>query len=306
MPQWWRDVRFWRWVGQVLVVLPVVLLLFWLWGNLNRNLQQQGIPINFGFLTSQAGFAIRESLIPYEPQDSYLWVWLVGLLNTLRMAIVGIGLATIVGVIAGIARLSTNWLVRQLTLIYVEIFRNTPLVLQLLFWYFAVFRIFPPEEQRLDLGTGFFLSNQGVTLPGGGQLSREFVTLLLGLTLYTGAFIAEIVRGSIQAVPKGQWEAAQSLGLKPLHTMHLVIFPQALRVMIPPLTSQYLNLAKNSSLAVAVGYEDIYRIASTTLNQTGQTVVVMLLMLSTYLTISLSIAGSMNLWNAALRKPATQ
>jgi general L-amino acid transport system permease protein len=287
---WWRDGRTARWVAQLAALLLIVLMAWILWGNLSRNLAQRGLQLGFNFLNSQAGFAIAETPIPYDPQDSYLRVLTIGLLNALKVVGWGILLATGVGISVGVARLSNNWLIRMLTLVYIEVFRNTPLLLQLLFWYFAVFLQFPDANTPYPFLGFIGLSNQGVTLPGSTQLSPEFSALLLGLTLYTGAFIAEIVRGGIQAVPKGQWEAAKALGLNPNLTMRWVIFPQALRIMIPQLTSQYLNLAKNSSLAIAVGYPDIYATASTTFNQTGRAVEVMVLLMSTYLVISLLIS----------------
>jgi general L-amino acid transport system permease protein len=212
----------------------------------------------------------------------------------------GIFLTTIVGITAGIARLSDNWLVKKITVVYVEVFRNTPLLLQLLFWYFAIFLSFPKAENKISfLGFANFSQN-GIEFPW-FTLSPEFSSLLLGLTFYTGAFIAEIVRGGIKSVPQGQWEAATSLGLKPGLAMQLVIFPQALRVIIPPLTSQYLSLTKNSSLAIAIGYPDIYFVASTTFNQTGKAVEVMLLIMITYLTLSLIISFTMNLFNRSVQ-----
>ncbi len=209
-------------------------------------------------------------------------------------------LTTIVGVGAGIARLSDNWLVRNITMVYVELFRNTPLLLQLLFWYFAVFLSFPKTENKISLWGFIGFSQNGLELPW-FTLSPEFSALLLGLTFYTGAFIAEIVRGGIQSVARGQWEAARSLGLKPGLVMRLVIFPQALRVIIPPLTSQYLNLTKNTSLAIAIGYPDIYFVASTTFNQTGKAVEVILLIMLTYLALSLTISVVMNLFNRSVQ-----
>jgi general L-amino acid transport system permease protein len=301
---WWRDGRTVRWVAQFAALLLIVLMAWILWGNLSRNLAQRGLQLGFNFLNSQAGFAIAETPIPYDPQDSYLRVLTIGLLNALKVVGWGILLATGVGISVGVARLSNNWLIRKLTLVYVEVFRNTPLLLQLLFWYFAVFLQLPDANTPYTFLGFIVLSNQGVTLPGNTQLSPEFSALLVGITLYTGAFIAEIVRGGIQAVPKGQWEAAKALGLKPNLTMRWVIFPQALRIMIPQLTSQYLNLAKNSSLAIAVGYPDIYATASTTFNQTGRAVEVMVLLMSTYLVMSLLISLVMNFWNQYLLRHA--
>ncbi|MEA5627236.1 ABC transporter permease subunit [Nostoc sp. UHCC 0251] len=299
-PLIWRDVRFWRIALQFIAVFVAVLLVVILWGNLNRNLQQLGIQFGFDFLKQQASFDIGETLITYKPTDSYSHALWVGLINSLRVAVAGILLTTIVGIGAGIARLSDNWLVRNITMVYVEIFRNTPLLLQLLFWYFAVFLTFPKTENKISLWGFIGVSQNGLELPW-FTLSPEFSALLLGLTFYTGAFIAEIVRGGIQSVARGQWEAARSLGLKPGLIMRLVIFPQALRVIIPPLTSQYLNLTKNTSLAIAIGYPDIYFVASTTFNQTGKAVEVILLIMLTYLTLSLTISIVMNWFNRSVQ-----
>uniref|UniRef100_A0A8J6ZNE2 ABC transporter permease subunit n=1 Tax=Desmonostoc muscorum LEGE 12446 TaxID=1828758 RepID=A0A8J6ZNE2_DESMC len=296
----WRDNRFWRIGLQFVAVFLTVIVVVILWVNLNRNLQQLGIQFGFDFLNQQASFEIGEKPISYKPTDTYSRALWVGLINSLRVAIAGIFLTTIVGITAGIARLSDNWLVRNITMIYVEIFRNTPLLLQLLFWYFAVFLSFPKTENKISLWGFIGLSQSGLELPW-FTVSPEFSALLLGLTFYTGAFIAEIVRGGIQSVPQGQWEAGRSLGLKPGLVMRLVIFPQALRVIIPPLTSQYLNLTKNSSLAIAIGYPDIYFVASTTFNQTGRAVEVILLIMLTYLILSLSISLVMNLFNRAVQ-----
>jgi general L-amino acid transport system permease protein len=295
----WRDRRFWQIAGQVIAVLLAIAVVTILWSNLNRNLRQLGIIFGFDFLQQQASFDIGDTPITYKPTDTYSRALWVGLVNSLRIAILGIVMTTIVGVSAGIGRLSGNWLLRK-TLVYVEIFRNTPLLLQLLFWYFAVFLGFPKAENKISLWGWIYLSQNGTEFPW-FTLSPEFSALLLGLIFYTGAFIAEIVRGGIQAVPRGQWEAARSLGLKPGLVMRLVVFPQALRVIIPPLTSQYLNLTKNSSLAIAIGYPDIYFVASTTFNQTGRAVEVMLLIMLTYLTLSLTISLVMNLLNRTVQ-----
>ncbi|MDZ8240307.1 MAG: ABC transporter permease subunit [Nostoc sp. ChiQUE01a] len=295
-----NDYRFWRIAGQFIAVFFTALVVVILWQNLNRNLQQLGIQFGFDFLNQQASFEIGEKPINYNPTDTYTQALWVGLINSLRVAIAGIFLTTIVGITAGIARLSENWLVRNITMVYVEIFRNTPLLLQLLFWYFAVFLSFPKTENKISLWGFIGVSQNGLELPW-FTVSPEFSALLLGLTFYTGAFIAEIVRGGIQSVPQGQWEAGRSLGLKPGLVMRLVIFPQALRVIIPPLTSQYLNLTKNSSLAIAIGYPDIYFVASTTFNQTGRAVEVILLIMVTYLILSLSISLVMNLFNRTVQ-----
>ncbi len=301
-PPIWRDRRFWLIATQLIAVFLAVIVVTIIWGNLIRNLQQLGIQFGFDFLKQQASFDIGETIINYNPTDTYSRALWVGLINSLRIAVIGIFLTTIVGITAGIARLSDNWLLRKIALVYVEIFRNTPLLLQLLFWYFAVFLSFPKREDQISVWGFAGLSQNGLELPW-FTLSPEFSALLLGLVFYTGAFIAEIVRGGIQSVPKGQWEAARSLGLKPGLVMRLVIFPQALRVIIPPLTSQYLNLTKNSSLAIAIGYPDVYFVASTTFNQTGKAVEVMLLIMLTYLTLSLTISVVMNLFNRTVQIP---
>ncbi|MGB3420230.1 MAG: ABC transporter permease subunit [Dolichospermum sp.] len=299
-PPLWRDHRFWQNAIQLIFVFLAVVIVVILWSNVRRNLQQLGIQFGFNFLKQQASFDIGETIVNYQPTDAYNYALLVGLINSLRIAIMSILLTTIVGITAGISRLSDNWLVRKISFVYVEIFRNTPLLLQLLFWYFAIFLSFPKAENKISvLGFANFGQN-GIEFPW-FTLSPEFSSLLLGLTFYTGAFIAEIVRGGIKSVPQGQWEAAKSLGLKPGLAMQLVIFPQALRVIIPPLTSQYLSLTKNSSLAIAIGYPDIYFVASTTFNQTGKAVEVMLLIMITYLTLSLIISCIMNLFNHSVQ-----
>lgn len=299
-PPFWRNTRFWRITTQIIAVILAITIVSILSINVSRNLQQLGIQFGFDFLRQEASFDIGETPIAYQPTDTYTRALWVGLINTLRVAVAGIILTTIVGIAAGIARLSDNWLVRNIALIYVEIFRNTPLLLQLLFWYSAVFLSFPNVEEKISLGGLIYLSQDGLELLG-FKFSSEFAALLIGLTFYTGAFIAEIVRGGIQSVSKGQWEAARSLGLKPGLIMRLIIFPQALRVIIPPLTSQYLNLTKNSSLAIAIGYPDIYFVASTTFNNTGKAVEVMLLIMLAYLTFSLTISLVMNLFNKTVQ-----
>lgn len=299
-PPLWRNYRFWQIVAQLIAGIFVIAIIIILWQNLNRNLQELGLKFGFNFLQQQASFDIGETIISYQPTDTYSRALLVGLINSLRVAIAAIFLTTIVGITAGIARLSDNWLVRNMALVYVEILRNTPLLLQLFFWYFAVFLSLPNLEDKISVLGLINLSQNGIELLG-FNFSPEFSTLLLGLTFYTGSFIAEIVRGGIQSVSKGQWEAGQSLGLKSSLIMRLIILPQALRVIIPPLTSQYLNLTKNSSLALAIGYPDIYFVASTTFNQTGKAVEVMLLIMLIYLSLSLIIAFLMNLLNTKVQ-----
>jgi general L-amino acid transport system permease protein len=382
-PPFWRDERFWRIALQVLVLVVIVAVLSTLIGNMNRSLQQQGRRFDFSFLFNTASFNIGESIIPYSPNDRYYWAFVVGLVNTLRLILVGFVLTTVVGVVAGIASFSDNWLVRKLSQVYVELVRNIPLLLQLFMWYFGVFyslsrsaqaganqppnqvlgAIFltrqgivvpwPPntpiswlsfgllilagvvaltiwrwriklmEEQGVSgkpqlialivlgvmalllftvgLGWQFPQLNESNAIAGGLRLSLEYAAVLAGLVFYTGAFIAEIVRAGIQAVSRGQWEAARALGLQPGPLMRLVVFPQALRVIIPSLNSQYMNLAKNSSLALAIGYPDIFSSAATALNQSGRAVEVMLLIASTYLVINLIISVVMNTLNQAVQ-----
>lgn len=297
----WRDGRFWRVAFQVFFLGAIALVTGLIVINFRRNLQQIGLPFGFDFLQAPAPFDIGETLIAYRPGDSYVHALGVGVLNSLRVLGLGIVLATGMGVTVGLGRLSSNWLVRQLATVYVEILRNTPLLLQLLFWYGAFFLQLPGDESAIALWGKLFLSQRGMRWGEQILLSPEFGALLLGLTLYTAAFIAEVVRGGVQAVPKGQWEAAQALGLGPGLTLRLIIFPQALRIIIPPLTSQYLNLAKNSSLAIAVGYPDLYAVASTTYNNTGRALEVMVLLMVTYLLINLVISLLLNLYNRAVK-----
>ncbi len=373
----WRDDRVLRLGLQALVLLVVVVAVAIMVANMNRNLQQLGRQFDYSFLKNQAGFNIGESILPYAPNDSYGWALFVGLVNTLRLILVGFITTTGVGVLAGIASFSDNWLIRRLNLIYVEVVRNTPLLLQLFCWYFVIFfGLSQGGEVRRILG-GVYISKKGLTLPwptntptawlsalallisavaayliwrwrlrkieqsgragrvpglllwgmgaialtlfcfglgwgfprlgednlvvGGLRISLEYAAMLAGLTFYTGAFIAEIVRAGIQSVSQGQWEAARSLGLKTGLALRLVVFPQALRVIIPSLNGQYMNLAKNSSLALAIGYPDIFATGQTTQNQTGRAVEVVLLWAVTYLTINLIISLVMNRFNQSVQ-----
>jgi len=362
-------------VYQAVALAAVAGLAWFLVSNTLANLAARNIASGFGFLGREAGFAIGETPIRYGPQDTYARALLVGLLNTVRVAVVGIVLATLLGTLMGIARLSRNWLVAKLAAAYVELMRNTPLLLQLFLWYALITETMPAARQAVELLPGVFISNRGIKLPlpadhlgfdlaaagfalavvlalalahvmrrrqqasgdvrpigrwiaallvglplagwlaggapldfdvprlrgfgfvGGATLTPEYTALLFGLVVYTGAFIAEVVRAGIQSVDRGQWEAAESLGLRRGAVLRLVVLPQALRVIIPPITSQYLNLTKNSSLAVAIGYPDIVSVANTTLNQTGQAIEGVLIIMAVYLAVSLSISVLMNLYN---------
>ena len=277
------------------------------------NLEERRIASGFGFLGREAGFEIGESaFLRYGAADSYLRALLVGLTNTLAIAVVGIVFATFLGTFIGLARLSKNFILRTLSAGYIEFIRNVPLLVQLFFWYAVITEGMPGPREALSPLPGVFLSNRGIFFPtlssvpeiqgfnfvGGAAVSPEFAALLIGLTTYTAAFIAEIVRAGILAVDRGQGEAAHALGLSRGQTTRLVILPQALRVIIPPMTSQYLNLTKNSSLAVAIGYPDLVSIANTTMNQTGQAIEGIAIIMAVYLTISLSISAFMNWYNA--------
>lgn len=273
-------------------------LIYFFWNNLNANLQRLNLTPGFGFLNFQASFSIGESIISYRPTQSYWRALLVGLLNSLRVIGASLVVATLIGLAVGIGRLAKNWLIRQLAFGYVELLRNTPLLLQLFFWYFAIF--LSQSNNQLNWGI-VTISQQGLGLPFGLVLSPEFSALWLGLAIYTSTFIAEIVRGGIQSVPKGQWEAAHSLGLPGFVTLWWVIVPQAMRAIIPPLGNQYLNLAKNSSLAIAVGYPDLYAVASTTYNQTGRALEVMVLIMASYLSLSLMISAAVNYLNRRMQ-----
>mgnify|MGYP001160701080 FL=1 len=304
---------------QILLVAAICLVGWYFIRNAVDNLLARRIASGFGFLFREAGFEIGEStLVSFSAADSYLKALAVGLLNTFRVALLAVVFSTFIGVAVGLARLSPNWLLAKLASGYVELLRNIPLVVQLFFWYAVITESFPAPAQALHPLPGFFLSNRGLAVPsiasllpfeveypslsgfnfsGGVVLSPEFAALLLGLTLYTAAFIGEIVRAGILAVDRGQYEAAQSQGLSQTQLMRLIILPQALRVVVPPVTSQYLNCTKNSSLAVAIGYPDLVSIANTTINQTGQAIEGIAVIMLVYLTISLAISAAMNVYN---------
>ena len=300
---WWRDNRKLGWLIQLVAGLFLLLAIALLLGNLERNLARAGLRLTLGWLNQPAGFDIAETLLPYRASDSYGRALLAGFVNTLRVVLSGLVLATALGVAVGAASFSGNPLLRGVTRVYVELVRNIPLLLQLVFWYFAVFLNLPSADQALQL-PGLQLAKSGIylfgadlvngELVGGLRLSLELAALLTGLVIYSAAFIAEVVRGGIASVPLGQWEAAKSLGLKPLQILRLVVLPQALRVIVPGLNSQYISLAKNSSLAVAIGYPDLYAVAETTLNQTGRGIEVFLLLLLIYLMLNLVISVVMN------------
>ncbi len=312
VPPWWRDRRVVPWLVQAVVGLLVLLLMAFLLGNLVRNLTAAGLLLSWRWLQQPAGFDISESVIPFNAQLPYWRALAAGLVNTIRAVLVGLVGATLLGTLVGMASFSHNGLLRRLARVYVEVVRNIPLLLQLVFWYFVVFLTLPNGVAAIQL-PGVVLAKSGLYIAGLGEglrwmgptlvngvwqapvrLSVEFGALLTGLIVYSGAFIAEVVRGGIAAVPKGQWEAASSLGLSWFATLRRIVLPQSLRVIVPGLNTQYISLAKNSSLAVAVGYTDLYSVAETTLNQTGRAVEVILVLLAAYLTLDLLISALMN------------
>lgn len=375
-----------RWSVQGLLLLAVAGVAWLLWRNTAANMAAHGMSLSFAFLDNPAGFAVSQHLLPYQESDSYARVFVVGLLNTLLVSMLAIVAATILGTVVGVLRVSRNWLMRQLAAVYVELFRNVPLLLQLFFWYFAVLAVLPaPRASTLrwgceEAGCLAALSNRGlvlaaplwqaalqwavaalvsgviaafllrawnhrrqqrsgqvlrlwwayallvVVLPlavffalvepaqvsrpllqgfnfrGGITLLPELLALWLALSLYSASYVAEYVRSGIASVPRGQYEAAESLGLPPARVMRLVVLPQALRVMVPPLTSQFANVVKNSSLATAIAYPDLVSVfTGTALNQTGRAVEIIVMTMAVYLVISLVISLLMNGYNRRVR-----
>jgi general L-amino acid transport system permease protein len=363
---------------QVLTVLLLVLFVAWVAHNTALNLQRSNTASGFAFLNGRAGFEIGQSLIPYSSDSTYGRALVVGILNTILVAVTGIITATIIGFVVGIGRLSHNWLIAKLCTVYVEVFRNIPPLLVIFFWYSGVLAVLPQPRESVHLPFSMFLNNRGLAFPkpifdtgmwavlaalvigivatviiarwahkrqaatgkqfhtiwvsigliaglpilaflaaglpmtfdvpvagkfnltGGSVVGPEFMSLFLALSFYTAAFIAEIVRAGIRGVPKGQSEAAGALGLHPSSVTRLVVVPQAFRIIIPPLTSQYLNLTKNSSLAIAVGFSDLVAVGGTTLNQTGQSIEVVVIWIAVYLTLSILTSLFMNWFNGKM------
>ena len=304
---WWRNRRLIPWLVQGVTGLVVLVVIAFLLGNLGRNLTNPGLLLSWSWLDNPAGFDVSETLLPFNAELPYWRALLAGLVNTLRVVVAGLVGATVLGTLIGVTAFSSNGLLRRLARVYVELIRNIPLLLQLVFWYFVVFLALPSGVQAIQL-PGVVLAQSGLYLgapelvngvwQGQLRITVEFGALLTGLVVYTAAFIAEVVRGGVASVPPGQWEAARSLGLSPLQTLRRIVLPQALRVIVPGLNSQYISLAKNSSLAVACGYTDLYSVAETTLNQTGRAVEVVLILLGSYLVIDLLISALMNTVNS--------
>lgn len=375
---WFYDPKIRGIAFQVIVFAVLVAVIYWITANTIENLQRSKIASGFGFLNGRAGFDISDMLIDYNSDSSYGRALVVGLLNTVLVAVLGIITATIIGFLIGIGRLSHNWLIRKLCTVYVEIFRNIPPLLVIFFWYFGVLSVLPLPRDSIELPFGSYLNSRGFfllkpifgpgswmilaglvlgvvlsvyvnwqaarrqaatgksfpvfltsaaliiglpllgfvaagfpltfdfpklgtfNLQGGLQVKPEFLALFMALSFYTASFIAEIVRGGIMGVSKGQTEASHALGLRPGPTLRLVVVPQALRIIIPPLTSQYLNLTKNSSLAIAIGYPDLVAIGGTVLNQTGQAIEVVVIWMVVYLGLSLLTSAFMNWFNAKM------
>ncbi len=378
----WRNIIVLRWTAQILSATVVLAIVSFFFINVAREIDDRDIPFGFSFLDRAAQIPIGESIIDYSPANSYLYGILVALLNTVKAAGLGVLIATILGIMVGVARLSSNWLLNKIALAYIEVFRNVPLLVQLLFWFMVVLSL-PNVREGYVLLDALYINNSGLYLPwvtpqggfwawfiatavgiaiaatvgkrlqrrenetgqssypvlaglsiavsisiisimlfsplsiqvpepqgrfgriaGGANLSGSFTALLVGLVIYTSSFIAEIVRAGIQSVNRGQTEASQSLGLSGIMTMRHVVFPQALRVIIPPMISQYLNLTKNSSLAAAIGYPDLVSVA-TTMTQTAPAVSLIAMVMAAYLTMSLFYSLVGNLYNRYTRIAGT-
>ena len=370
MPTIWRDQRWRNALGQIALVVVIVGLIAWMFGTTVSNLTSRGIKVGFAFLSRPARFPISESVLPYDPSDSFLWAYTVGLANTLAISTIVIVLSTMLGLFIGLARGSSHPLVAPLAGTYVTTIRNMPLIVQLLFWYAVATSLFPAPRQAISPLPGVFLTQRGIYVPqpvlgpygslalvagivvtglgftlsrraagswflgalaaailagivaaaaiigasgftpsldvpilrgfnftGGTVLSPEFAALIIGLTLYTAAFIGEIIRGGIEAVGKERWEAARSVGLTEGQALSKVVIPQALRIIIPPLTSQYLSTVKNTTLALAVGYPELGLVVGTVINQTGQAIESIVIMLAVFLSISISVSLFMNWYN---------
>jgi general L-amino acid transport system permease protein len=379
-PSFLNDAGVRAFIYQALVFLAVTGLLYYLISNTITNMSQRNMSAGFDFLDVSAGFNIAFTLIPYREGDSYWRVFQVGIANTLLVAAIGVVFATIIGVIVGLARLSNNWLIGTLARWYIEVLRNTPLLLQIIAWYFGVFNLLPRPRESIDWGGLFFLNNRGFYMPGpvpqeaftwtlvalgvailaaialvtwsnrrrratgqifpagivatalvillplavfyatgkplawdwpmlrgfnfvgGISVPPAFCALVVALSIYTSCFIAEIVRAGIQSVAHGQTEAARALGVKPSRTMRFIILPQAMRVIIPPLISQYLNLTKNSSLAIAIGFPDLVSVwMNTSLNQSGRAIPIVAMTMAFYCVVSLGVSGLLNIYNRRMQ-----
>ncbi len=376
----WRDERVLKWAAQIISGVIIIGILIWVAINFVEGANQRGMSLIFKFLSDPAEFPISDPVLPYDPSKSFGYAFLVGLVKTVLVAVLGIFFATIIGVIVGIARLSSNWLVSKLALFYIEFNRNIPLLVLLFLFYFPIFNQLPPVKESITVGGAAVLNARGIYLTwprmtslgiiwifviflsvvlaavafiqlqkkqietgkdtyyglislaillaapllgllifrsslvnwdvpvlegfnysGGMRLTPEFTALLIGLSIYTAAFIAEVVRAGIQSVSKGQREAAQAIGLNSGQVLNLVIFPQALRVIIPPLISQYLNLTKNSSLAFFIGYQEVFSVGKIAINQAGRAIPIFAMVMMVYLALSLFTSLIMNWYNRKIQ-----
>lgn len=376
----WRDERVINAAAQIISAIAIVGLIVWVLVNFQLAAERRGLNLTFDFLQSPADFPISDPVLPYNPRMSFGYAFLIGLVKTLLVSGIGIILATLLGTVVGLARLSTNWLVSRIALAYIELHRNIPLLVILFLWYFPVFNNLPSVEESIEWPGPTYLSARGLYLTwprltetgngwliyiligfiaalvafvvlrrrrettgkhtyfggvslallvfipligwiivpgtplelsrpvlegfnfsGGLRLTPEYSALLIGLVTYTAAFIAEVVRAGIQAVNPGQVEAARAVGLNYIQVLGLVVFPQALRVMIPPMISQYLNLTKNSSLALLVGYQDLFGVAKIGINQAGRAVQIFLMTMATYLMLSLVTSFVLNVYNRRIQ-----
>jgi general L-amino acid transport system permease protein len=376
----YRDERVLRWIAQIVSAALIIGALVWVLVNFVEGADQRGMSLNFRFLNDPAEFPISDPVLPYDPSRSFGYAFLVGLVKTLLVSVIGIVFATILGTVVGLARLSNNWLLSKIALVYIEFHRNIPLLVLLFLWYFPVFNRLPDVEESLKLGNVAIINARGIYLTwpmlkpegiiwiisllvgfvlavilwnvlkkrqiesgkptyyayislgtlvivgvlgwllsggspleleypvldgynyrGGLRNTPEFVALLVGLTMYTAAFIAEVVRAGVQAVNIGQYEAARAIGLKPLQVLNLVVIPQALRVIIPPMISQYLNLTKNSSLALFIGYQEVFSVGKIAINQAGRAIPVFAMVMAVYLALSLLTSAVLNWYNRRIQ-----
>lgn len=362
----WDNRRIRNNVIQVLLFAGFAGLLFWLWSNTAANLAARGIRVGFDYLSRQANFPISESVLPYDPSDTFGWAYVIGVTNTAVISFTAIIVSTLVGLLIALVRLSNSPLASNMAALFVGVIRNMPLIVQLLFWYAVATTLLPAPRLAFNPLPGFYLSLRGLYIPaislgpqagsfaavclvmlivavimgrlvpksawsvakwvlfgglvvaavallrpsasfpelkgfnfvGGLRLSPEFAALMLGLVLYTSVFISEVIRGGIEAVSRGQWEAGRALGLSERHVMFRIIIPQALRIIVPPMTSQYLSTVKNTTLALAVGYPELGLVVGTVINQTGQAIESISILLAVFLTISIAVSMFMNWYNA--------
>ena len=286
-------------IFQLIIILSFISIFGFLINNLIINLIRTDLGFNFSWLLKPSSFALAEHALPYSPSDSYAWALLIGWLNSLKVIFISLFLSTILGIIIGLSRTGKNTILNIISSFYITIIRQTPLLLQLMFWYFVGF--LGLKNNFLYFSNLFKINNQGIEFFG-LSFTSEFSALIIGLSVFTSAFIGEVIRGGIISVPKGQWESFRSLGISESNGLIRVIIPQALPAIIPGLTNQFLNLAKNSTLAIAVGYSDIYAINDTIINQTGRAIECFIILLFTFLILNLLITNLMETINKLINK----